>query len=172
MNQQQLTTFTAPADDSQILSLFREWLGLYRAAEGIPNTFKGFKEFDAARERLDALTTEVIAKVPAAGAAGIAIKAFLRLHMEDPPLGTVEKSLLEDAARFVPELAPLATAMVARAAEQGTGTETRATTSDGLTAAERRLGETLGPHAALYEAALSRMSKSPAGEIGFGEPDE
>jgi hypothetical protein len=125
MNPNQITT-PAPADDSRILSLFRDWQGLCRAAEAIRDD----SEYDAARERLDAIATEEIAKVPAAGAAGIAIKAFLHLHMEDPPLGALEISLLEDAARFVPQLAPLVADLVARAVEQHTGTVTRDAASE------------------------------------------
>jgi hypothetical protein len=109
------TTTSAPADDSRVLSLFHDWLELYRAAKGIPNSFEGDKEFDAARERLDAIATEAIAEVPAAAAAGIAIKAFLRLQIDPTDmklLRPLERSLLEDAARFVPELARLVANLV------------------------------------------------------------
>jgi len=106
MNPHQITT-SAPADDSRLLSLFRDWLALYRTAEGIPNTAEGDDEFNAARVRLDAIATEAIAKVPAAGAAGIAIKAVLHFQIERPTLGSLDESLLSDAALLVPGLAPL-----------------------------------------------------------------
>ena len=51
--------------------------------------------------------------------------------------------------------------------------KTRGAASDGLTAAERRLLEVIGPNLARYEAALARIQKekAPPDEIGFGEPD-
>jgi hypothetical protein len=119
MNPHQITT-SAPADDSRLLSLFRDWLELYRTAEGICDD----REYDAARERFDAIATEAFAKVPAAGVAGIAIKAVLRLQIDPTglkclcPLETsilevpLETSILEDAALLVPELAPLVAGML------------------------------------------------------------
>jgi hypothetical protein len=102
-----------PADDSKILSLFREWVEAKRLSWAVPDD-----EYEAAAEAADKIEDAIIA-TPSSGAAGFAIKTYLLLHIDDghdedaaalgklnwPALGA---SLLRDMIRFVPELAPLA----------------------------------------------------------------
>ena len=67
---------------------------------------KGDDEFTVAREQLDDICYQ-IAAIPSAGAVGLAVKAFLRHWVEENELFPLDKAILEDAARLVPETAPL-----------------------------------------------------------------
>jgi hypothetical protein len=80
----------------------RDWLELYPTAMSIQDE----NEFTAARQQLDDICYQ-IAAIPSAGAAGLAIKAFLRHWVEENELFPLDKAILEDAARLVPETAPL-----------------------------------------------------------------
>jgi hypothetical protein len=108
----------APADDSKILSLFREWVVAKRFSWAVPDD-----EFEAAAEVADKFEDAIIA-TPSSGATGLAIKAYLLLQLENKQdedgaaLGdklnySGEASILRDAVRFVPELAPLVRAAIA-----------------------------------------------------------
>jgi hypothetical protein len=118
-----------PPDD-EILSLFRDWIVAQNDAHALgqldPKDHTTEKaEFDAACDRTDALAWS-IADIPSHGPIGLAIKAYLRQHVcpyGGPPesLGkfdvdcsqrALEQSIIQDAVRFVPELGPLAAAVV------------------------------------------------------------
>ena len=121
-------THPFPPDD-EIISLFRDWivaqheadaLGERGPADGTPEK----AEFDAACDRIAELV-QTIADTASLGPIGLAIKVYLRHHSEhgvgycggpetlskfytDGPYDDLELSMVEDAARFCPELAPLA----------------------------------------------------------------
>jgi hypothetical protein len=129
------TTLTAPADDGKILEIFHQWQDAERAlaAIGQREPDDGDPEFDAAVDEVMRLE-HAIARTPAAGAEGLAVKIFMRQHLErfwaggdpcalDPLLaedgyteGCVDlpliRGLIADAVRLVPELAPLAAPIV------------------------------------------------------------
>jgi hypothetical protein len=92
-----------PHDDAHIRALLRDWLELYPTAMSIQDE----SEFTAARQQLDDICYQ-IAAIPSTGAVGLAIKAFLRHWVEENELFPLDKAILEDAARLVPETAPLA----------------------------------------------------------------
>jgi hypothetical protein len=114
------------SEDAAILSLFRQWIDGQRAAGLIVDESENGDKVAAANERLDSLTRE-IDDLPAQGMAGLAIKSYLAIHFDhhafesggdsaglrslDPKmLGRGVNSIvamLRDAARFVPEIAPL-----------------------------------------------------------------
>jgi hypothetical protein len=129
---------THPAADwppeNAIVALFRQWvaaeieadaLGQRDAEDGTPEQ----AEFEAASERTTDLA-DAIAAIPSRGPVGLAIKAYLRHHFAhgsrygDRPAtlaefetdcGTetaLERSMIEDAVHFVPELAALAAAAI------------------------------------------------------------
>jgi hypothetical protein len=126
-----MTDFADWPPENAIVALFRQWvaaeneadaLGQRDAEDGTPER----AEFDAASARPTDLA-DAIAAIPSRGPVGLAIKAYLRQHFahggrygERPAtLGefevdcsetALERSIIEDAVRFVPELAPLATA--------------------------------------------------------------
>jgi hypothetical protein len=122
-----------PADDSEILSLFREWVAAMRAADALPGGPDGSPEqaeYDAACRRCWNLE-EAITAMPAAGAAGFAIKIYIAVHIVDVSARDdnaalsadaldadrccdvrVSAALLRDAIRFAPELAPLTAAVI------------------------------------------------------------
>ena len=113
---------TAATDDMQILALFRKWIDAVRSY--------GAAEDEAAADRLYAAVDEArrkIADVPTTGAVGLAIKAYLLIHLNadhwrddiaalpawfswysDYPDGYLAKSMLRDIVCIVPELSPLA----------------------------------------------------------------
>ena len=91
-----------PDDDTRIRARLRDWLDLYPTAMRI----KDDDEFTVAREQLDDICYQ-IAAIPSAGAVGLAVKAFLRHWVEENELFSLDKAILEDAARLVPETAPL-----------------------------------------------------------------
>jgi hypothetical protein len=108
--------------DARILSLFRNWADAVRSY--------GAAEDEAAADRLNGSVDEArrkIADVPATGAVGLAVKAYLLIHLNadiwrediaalpvwfpwyaDYPDGYLAKSMLRDIVRIVPELGPLA----------------------------------------------------------------
>jgi hypothetical protein len=122
-----------PADDSEILSLFREWVAAMRAADALPGGPDGSPEqaeYDAACRRCWNLEKAITA-IPAAGAAGLAIKIYIGVHVVDTSTrdddaalsadaldvdqscdARVSASILRDAVRFAPELAPLTAAVI------------------------------------------------------------
>ncbi len=123
---QQEASRISPGDD-RILSLFREWVAASRHMAAVPGEAE--EECKAAIAVVNGIE-DTINETPSSGAAGLAIKSYLSLHIEafyDPKdaaaLGDtainyeVHASILADAIRFVPELAPLAApAFAARAA--------------------------------------------------------
>ena len=86
---------TASKDDTRICSLLHDWLELYPTAMRI----KDDDEFAVARQQLDDICYQ-IAAIPSAGAAGLAIKAFLRHWVEENELFPLDKAILE--AEFRP----------------------------------------------------------------------
>jgi hypothetical protein len=112
--------------DDRILSLFREWVAAKRHMSAVPD-----EEYEAASAVLGDLE-DTINETPSRGAAGLAIKSYLSLHIEcgfcDPKDAAaldekainyeVHASILKDAVSFVPELAPLAVAAFAHHAER------------------------------------------------------
>ena len=90
--------------------------------------FDGSDEYDEALDRTNGLIA-AISDIPAAGAAGLAIKSYLPVQAEDimdrddlaalsgealADHASLIKSIVEDVICFVPELAPLAAAALAR----------------------------------------------------------
>jgi hypothetical protein len=75
-----------PADDAQILSLFRQWVAAERAAAAIARCSgerdaQEDPEFVRACDRIYDLLRE-IADIPAAGPQGFVAKAYLHQHIE------------------------------------------------------------------------------------------
>jgi hypothetical protein len=119
-------------DDSKILSLFREWMDAQRAGQSLSADEP--EESHAAVERHLVELLRAITDLPAEGAKGLAIKNYLAAHMGGIMCGggddaaaipsdvwkdadfekhedaRLERAILKDAVRFVPELAPLAAA--------------------------------------------------------------
>lgn len=107
-------------DDNKILTLFREWVAATRASISLWKDGNS-EEYDAAAATIDDTIERPIIETPSSGAAGLAIKAYLAIRASgggaredeaalNPKFGLnwlIEASLLRDAARFVPELAPL-----------------------------------------------------------------
>lgn len=103
-------------DDADIRALFREWIAEVRRGAGSPDQ----EALDAFCDRTNDLERQ-IDELPAQGAAGLAIKAYLYLFWTachdrdaDPASvspanddGTHAVAVLRDAARFVPEIAEL-----------------------------------------------------------------
>jgi hypothetical protein len=79
----------APTDDSRLLSLFRDWLELYRAAERIPSGIEGDKEFNEAGRRFDDLALEVIAKSRRPAGRGSRSRRFCTCRLPTPPMNTL-----------------------------------------------------------------------------------
>jgi hypothetical protein len=118
----------APADDARILSLFREWMAAQRV-RSVLDADEKFDESDEAKTALDHIDelADAISDTPAAGAAGLAVKAYLLIHAEDYTLrenyaalsgdeynyAYLKGAILKDVVRFVPELAPLTAAALA-----------------------------------------------------------
>ena len=119
--------------DDQILVLFREWLIAVRHANsGIPE-HEDDAVLDIACDRVTEIE-DAIAGLPCAGVVGLSIKIFLLHHKQFPlhqpadgcGLGSgspfessIEKSVIGDAVRFVPELAPLCAEVLAAVEVQG-----------------------------------------------------
>jgi hypothetical protein len=115
-------------NDSRILSLFREWVVAERVAGALAEDekFDGSDEYYEALRRTNKLVA-AISDIPAVGAAGLAIKSYLTVQAEDimrrddvaalsseaANHADLTRSILEDAVRFVPELAPFAAAALA-----------------------------------------------------------
>jgi hypothetical protein len=106
------------ADEDVILGLFREWVSELCAAHKAGDDEA---EHDAAQARAFAIEPK-IAAIPAASAAGLAVKTYMLLAIEcefaggDHPAGLnplmyamapVGSVLLRDLARFVPDIEPL-----------------------------------------------------------------
>jgi hypothetical protein len=130
-----------PADgDAAILALFDRWIVERRAAAAI---VADEAAWDAQLGRADAIEDE-IAAIPASGAAGLAIKFYLGLSLEngskadyagvESTTTELELGALLDAVRFAPVLEPLCRDYLAaveaaeaaeddRAAEKTAGTE-------------------------------------------------
>jgi hypothetical protein len=126
------------ADDERILGLFREWTVAEREAAAISRRNNRDDDDDdpeeaAARNRADAILEE-IAETAATGMAGLSIKFYLALRgalcapYHDPCAIIFEegtegefmgKAALRDAARLVPELAPLCAPVLAEASSEG-----------------------------------------------------
>lgn len=121
--------FAELSADDEIVSLFRDWIAAQNEAHalGVPDLddTQGRAEFDAAWHDVDELVWS-IADIPSHGPIGLAIKAYLRHHADQCPCGprpemlgvlkidsdltALERSIIADAVRFVPELGPLAVA--------------------------------------------------------------
>ena len=116
------TAHLEAADDTQIVALFRKWADAIRSYGAADDT--------AAADRLYAAVDEArrnIADIPTTSAVGLAVKAYLLIHLNadlwrediaalpgycewysDYPDAYLAKSMLRDMVRIVPELAPLA----------------------------------------------------------------
>jgi hypothetical protein len=105
-------------DDAEILSLFQQWIVELRAADLIENDDEAW---DAQLKRSDKIEDQICA-VPSIGAAGLAIKFYLALRVENGARDDsaalestntfFELAALRDAVRFVPELVPLCAAVL------------------------------------------------------------
>jgi hypothetical protein len=167
-------------DDELIFSLFRDWQAAERAATALPSGAYDSPEdvaYQAALEHAEDVLYK-IADVPAAGLAAFVLKAFLYAHCEHGSASGPEpcalraffkseenysstpllQSILEDAARFLPELAPL----VERAIS-----DVRIPDLAEIVGLERaqRLAAVVDRVAAAEREAKPRV-------IGFGEPDD
>jgi hypothetical protein len=118
-------------DDDKLLALFRDWVVAERAYAAINDTVSSkmtpAAEEKAAVEVAQRAAWEIrdrIALTPAAGPVGLAIKVYLFIELnDDGPRddyaalsangsglyldGGLEREIVRDLARFVPELAPL-----------------------------------------------------------------
>lgn len=127
---------TRDAPDAEILSLFRDWIEAHRALAKIASPSED--EYDTATTVLVRIEHR-IADLPAQGAIGLSVKAYLAAHYENPPgygedsagVGPFDPlmygdtpeefvdahciaSVLRDAARFVREIQPLAAPIIGR----------------------------------------------------------
>jgi hypothetical protein len=112
--------------DHRILALFHEWRASNDRLDAVGDLDENDPVFVTALARHRATikaTEEAIVETPADGI-GIAVKFFLGLWDADPELsGGVDafaRSALRDAARLVPELAPLCTRVLAENEEKQT----------------------------------------------------
>jgi hypothetical protein len=118
--------------DEEIVAKFREWCEASRYAETIGDDFASEPAYnDACAAAFE--IEDYLVETPASGPIGLAIKVFLRHkdeHQGGPRGGDpcklcvpvkgerdglvedVEESLLRDAVRFLPELAPLCAAVI------------------------------------------------------------
>ncbi len=133
-----MSAIAAAPQDSEILSLFRQWIRAYRAADEIAQADRPESEHDAACEVFRGIERKIV-DIPVQGPAGFAVKAYLAVHCQHPasahdadPAGLSGypdydgdepeayfdnhciASLMRDAARFVPEIAELAAPMIGR----------------------------------------------------------
>jgi hypothetical protein len=117
--------------DVEVLAKFREWCAACRYAETIGDDFASEPAYNEACGVAYEIE-DYLVKTPASGPIGLAIKVFLRHKDEhqgprrDAPcklcapvkgerdgiVDDVEESLLRDAVRFLPELAPLCAAAI------------------------------------------------------------
>jgi hypothetical protein len=113
------TILTERAGDAALRALFREWCEAKRQYIDMLND----EEATAIDARAQAIERQ-ICNIPAPGAAGLALKAYLLVHLheqawrkdnaalpepEDSCMDNyVAQSIIRDAVRFVPELEPLA----------------------------------------------------------------
>jgi hypothetical protein len=118
--------------DVAILAKFREWCEASRYAETIGDDFASEPAYNEACTAACEIK-DYLVKTPASGPIGLAIKVFLRHKDEhqggprggdpcklcvpvkgerDSIVEDVEESLLRDAVRFLPELAPLCAAVI------------------------------------------------------------
>jgi len=126
--------------EEEILSLFREWIVAQIEAQPLSERVTADHTpeqaaFESASDRTVELV-DAIADTPSRGPVGMAIKAYLRHHFahnplygnppetlgefkfyDDSPEANLERSIIEDAVRFVPELGPLAAAVVGSTAK-------------------------------------------------------
>jgi hypothetical protein len=111
-------------DDAELLALFPRWIDLKRAQDLIglstPEVdLQDIPEWVAGEEVIDELE-QTICDIPAEGAIGLAIKAYMAVFYANgasnkdaaaltqrAALGDCEVTLLRDAARFVPAIEPL-----------------------------------------------------------------
>jgi hypothetical protein len=121
--------------DEAIVSLFREWIVAQIEAQALSERVTADDTleqaaFDTACARIRELVG-AIADTLALGPAGLAIKAYLRHHRDHGPsygcrpetigefdtdsTDELDRSIIEDAVRFVPELGPLAAAFLGSA---------------------------------------------------------
>lgn len=117
-------------DDSAILALFREWCEAVRYSA---RDFDEESESEAACARVYGIE-DAISDIAATGAAGLAIKIYIRSRTDHAVAGgdpcglgaaaymeEMEASILRDACRFVPELGPLCAAVLESEEETGAG---------------------------------------------------
>jgi hypothetical protein len=183
-----------PSDDAEILSLFREWITAHRQLAAEPDDQQSDKLNDRIYELVAAITA-----TPAAGAAGLAVKVYLSIHMQDTGLpidcgefskdaaalsgdalgdverhddARLERAMLEDAVRFVPELAPLAANVINGVPPPPPPAPDYAPGFDlsGFSPAERRLAQKIMEILPFYYTAAGADAVPEV--IGFGEPDE
>ena len=127
-----MTAIATAPQDGEILSLFRQWIRAYRAADEIGRADRPEDELDAACEIFRGLERKIL-DLPAQGPAGFAVKVYLAAHCQHPasfrdadPAGLSAwpdhagdkpeayfenhclASLMRDAAGIVPEIAELA----------------------------------------------------------------
>jgi hypothetical protein len=106
--------------DSAILLLFGEWIEAVRMAGRILDTVQdpnaAHVAWEAAMDIADAIRKRIY-ETPAAGAVGMAVKAYQQIYWEhggcaslvpESPLCWYGAAMLRDAARFVPLIAELA----------------------------------------------------------------
>jgi hypothetical protein len=93
-------------DDRRILGLFREWRAAWDQLDAIADCDSDGPAAVAALARLRVIE-KAIADTPAEGVIGLAVKFCLGLWKDGHLFGQITRSSLRDAARFVPELAPL-----------------------------------------------------------------
>lgn len=121
-------------DDGEILTLFHQWVAAQREADRLLNVHGSeTSEYEAQCNALDDLDAGIF-NTPAAGTIGMAVKLYVMAHYEfgspsdtpalrgwdkddgDEPERILQNhgyaSLLRDAARFVPEIGELASALI------------------------------------------------------------
>ena len=124
----------AVTKDGKILPLFHEWMAARRIAQALSDRPNYDEESDEANAADDRKLTRAITDTPAEGAAGRAIKNYTFRHLADfsrcsdaAALSSdvwhdtdyeghedarLQRAILEDVVRLMPELAPLAAAAI------------------------------------------------------------
>jgi hypothetical protein len=125
------TTPRRTTGDDAILAAFLEWIEATRASERLSQSLTDDDEIGEVADQ-DANRTIAVAQMTVAGAVGLAIKAFLSvrdhlgaarrdaaalwprgLAVQGSLSANVQIALIEDLVRFVPELAPLVSEVLA-----------------------------------------------------------